>query len=72
MGIFNKAKKLVSKHEEKLDGAIDKTAGFVDEKTHGKHSDKIHKKVESTKGFVDRLASEDEGTTEGGSDTPRD
>lgn len=64
MGIFDQAKKLVSEHEEKLDDAVDKVAGFVDDKTGGKHADKIGKGAGAAKDLIDRLAgSDDDGAT---------
>ena len=52
MGFLDKAKDLLGKHEEKIEGAIDKVAEVVDDKTGGKHTDKIDKGVEAAKGFV--------------------
>ncbi len=57
MGLLDKAKALLGQHEEKVEGAIDKVAEVVDDKTGGKYADKIDKGVEAAKGFV----GEDEG-----------
>ena len=62
MGLLDKAKELLGKHEEKVEGAIDKVAEVVDDKTGGKYTDQIDKGVESAKGLV--------GDEEGGPTTP--
>lgn len=62
MGIFDKAKQLLGKNEEKIESAIDKAAGAIDDRTKHKHSDKITKGVDAAKGLVERLG---EGETEG-------
>jgi hypothetical protein len=52
MGFRDKAKDLLGKHEEKVEGAIDKVAEVVDEKTGGKYTDKIETGVEKAKDLV--------------------
>lgn len=52
MGFLDKAKDLMGKHEEKIEGAIDKVAGLADDKTGGAHTDKIEKGVDAAKDFV--------------------
>jgi hypothetical protein len=52
MGFLDKAKDLLGQHEEKVEGAIDKVAEVVDEKTGGKYADQIDKGVDAAKGFV--------------------
>jgi hypothetical protein len=52
MGIFDKAKGLLGQHGDKVEGAVDKVADMVDEKTGGKYADQIDKGAESAKGFV--------------------
>ena len=52
MGLLDKIKGLAGQHAEKVEGAIDKVADVVDEKTGGKYADKIDKGVEAAKGFV--------------------
>ena len=52
MGFLDKAKAMLGQHEEKVEGAIDKVAEVVDEKTGGKYADQIDKGVEKAKGFV--------------------
>ena len=59
MGLLDKAKALLGKHEEKVEGGIDKVADVADDKTGGKHTDKIEKGVEAAKGFV----GDEEGAT---------
>ncbi len=53
MGLLDKAKALLGRHEEKVEGAIGKVADVVDDKTGGKYADKIDKGVEAAKDFVD-------------------
>lgn len=70
MGLMDKLKKVtkqagkaVADNEEKIDDAIDKAAGFADDKTKGKHTDKIDKAVDAAKKGVDKVAEQgDEGT----------
>ena len=52
MGLFDRAKELADKHADKVEGAIDKVADVVDEKTGGKYADQIDKGVDAAKGFV--------------------
>jgi len=52
MGLFDKVKDLAGQHADKVEGAIDKVAGVVDEKTGGKYADHIEKGAEAAKGFV--------------------
>lgn len=62
MGFLDKAKDLLGQHAEKVEGAIDKVADVVDEKTGGKYADQIDKGAEAAKGLV--------GDEEGGSPQP--
>jgi len=59
MGFLDKAKDLLGQHEEKVEGALDKVADVVDEKTGGKYADKIDQGQDAAKGFI----GEDEGDT---------
>ncbi len=52
MGLLDKAKQLLGQHGDKVEGAIDKVAGVVDEKTGGKYADQIDKGAEAAKGLV--------------------
>jgi len=71
MGFLDKVKGLAGQHADKVEGAIDKVAGVVDEKTGGKYADQIDRGAETAKGFVDgdgeNVAVGDE---EGGPTTP--
>jgi hypothetical protein len=60
VGILDKAKSLIGRHEEKVDDAIDKVADVADDKTGGKHSDKIEAAAEKAHEVVDDLANDDE------------
>ena len=53
MGLFDKVKNLAGQHAYKVEGALDKVAEVVDEKTGGKHTEQIEKGVDAAKGFVD-------------------
>ena len=55
MGFIDKIKDAVSDNADKADGAIDKVADMVDDKTGGKHHDKIEGAVDKAKGLVDKL-----------------
>ena len=65
MGFLDKAKELAGQHADKVEGAIDKAADMVDEKTGGKYADHLDKGAEAAKGFVDgdgeRVTVRDEG-----------
>ena len=52
MGLFDKVKGLAGQHADKVEGAIDKAADVVDQKTGGKYSDRIDKGTEAAKGFL--------------------
>lgn len=59
MGLFDKAKNLIGKNEEKVDDLIDKAADVVDDKTGGKHTDKIEGAVDKAHDAVDKLGNKD-------------
>ena len=52
MGLFDRAKELADKHADKVEGAIDKVADVVDEKTGGKYGDQVDKGAEAAKGLL--------------------
>ena len=52
MGLFDKGKELADKHADKVEGAIDKVADVVDEKTGGKYSEKSDQGAEAGRGYV--------------------
>jgi hypothetical protein len=58
MGVFDKVKKLAEEHSEKLEGAVDKAAEVIDEKTGGKYSEQIESGTEKAKGFLEDLGNE--------------
>ncbi len=55
-GLFDKAKNLLGAHADKVEGAVDKLAEVVDEKTGGKHTEKIEKGVDQAKNAIKGLA----------------
>ena len=56
--LFDKAKNLLEENADKVDGAVDKLAQVVDEKTGAKFKDKIAKGADQAKsaikGFVEK------------------
>jgi catechol 2,3-dioxygenase-like lactoylglutathione lyase family enzyme len=52
----DRSKGFLQKHDERIEEAIDKAAGFVDEKTKGKYSERIGTVAGKAKGTVDKLA----------------
>ena len=54
-GVRSKAAKTVGDHEDTIDDAIDKVAGFADDKTGGKHSDTIDNVADTAKDAVETL-----------------
>ena len=61
MGIFDNIGEQVAQHGEAIDQAIEKGAGFIDEKTGGKHSDQISQAADFVKDKVVDLAHKKEG-----------
>ena len=55
MGIFDKAKDLISGNKEQVKGGIDKAADVVDDKTGNQHTDKIETAADKAKDVVDKL-----------------
>ena len=55
MGIFDKAKDLVSDHEDQVKDGIDKVADLVESKTPDKFDDKVESGAEQLKGLIDKL-----------------
>jgi len=59
MGFLDDAKKkatgLLKGRGKQVEGAIDKAADVVDDKTGGKHTDKIDSAAEKAKDVVDKL-----------------
>lgn len=53
--IKDKVGDLADEHGEKVEGAIDKVADVVDDKTKGKHTDKIEKAADKAKDTVGKL-----------------
>lgn len=55
MSFIDKAKDLLGKNAEKVEGAIDKAGDFVDEKTGGKFKDVVDKAQDAAKNAADKL-----------------
>ena len=56
MGIFDKAKDLLSEHNDKVDAGIDKAADLVNQRTGGQHADKIGNATEQAKAKLDEFS----------------
>ena len=54
-----KAKDAVAKNSDKIDGAVDKAADFVDDKTKGKYADKVDTVQNKAKEAVEKLADDE-------------
>jgi hypothetical protein len=52
MGLLDKAKALVRKHEDKVDDGIEKAGDLIDDKTKGKHTEKIDEVVDKAQDFT--------------------
>ena len=52
MGLFDKIKDLADEHADKVEGAIDKVAEVVDDKTGGKYSEHIATGADKAKQLV--------------------
>lgn len=60
MGIFDKAKDLLGDKPEIVDGAVDKAAGLVDEKTGGKFDGQINQGAEFAKDKAEEYLNADD------------
>jgi hypothetical protein len=56
VGILDKAKRLLGKHDEQAKDVVEKVADVVDDKTGGKHSEKIDDAATKAKEQIDKLA----------------
>lgn len=52
MGIFDKAKDVLSEHSEQVDQAIDKAAEVADDKTGNQHTEQIDQAAEQVKNVI--------------------
>ncbi|QDP97166.1 antitoxin [Microlunatus elymi] len=59
MGIFDKAKDLLSDNKDKVADGIDKAADMADQKTGGEYSEKIDQGAEAAKEKADDLLDQD-------------
>lgn len=59
MALLDTIKKALRGKGKQVEGAIDKAADVIDDKTGGKHSDKIDDVAEKAKDVVDKLDDED-------------
>lgn len=59
MALLDTIKKALRGKGQQVEGAIDKAADLVDDKTGGQHTDKIDDVAEKAKDFVEKL--DDEG-----------
>jgi hypothetical protein len=67
MGLLDKVKELFSQNTDKVDEAIDKVGGIVDDKTQGKYKDVVDKAQEAAKSAIDKDKPADSpGATPGG------
>jgi hypothetical protein len=55
MGLLDKAKGLIGKHEDQAKDTVDKVAEVADDKTGGKHTEKIEDAAEKAKDTIDKL-----------------
>lgn len=51
-GLIGKGKEAAAQNAEKIEGAVDKAGGFIDDKTGGKYSDKIEKGKDAAKKVI--------------------
>ena len=55
MGFLDKITDAVGDHAEQVEGAVDKAADLIDEKTGKKHSDQIDQAADKAKGLIEKL-----------------
>ncbi len=58
--LFDKAKNLLEENADKVEGAVDKLAEVVDEKTGGKHKDQIDKGADRAKNAIKDFVKKDQ------------
>ncbi len=58
--LFDKAKNLLEENQDKVEGAVDKLAEVVDEKTGGKHKAKIEKGADQAKNAIKGFVKKDQ------------
>ncbi len=58
-GLKDKAGELVAGQSDNIEGALDKAADFIDDKTGHKHTDKIDGAVDKAKELLDNLDGSD-------------
>ncbi len=51
-GLVGKGKEVAAENADKIQAAVDKAGGFIDEKTHGKYSDQIGKGAAALKNAI--------------------
>ena len=51
-GLVGKGKEVAAQNADKIENAVDKAGGFIDEKTKGKYSSQIDKGTEAVKGAI--------------------
>lgn len=51
-GLVGKGRKVAAANADKIEAAVDKAGGFIDEKTHGKYSDQIGKGAAALKNAI--------------------
>lgn len=59
MGILDSIKGLFGKHEETIDGGVDKAADAVDDKTGGKYSEHVDTATDKAHDVIDDLGNND-------------
>ena len=58
--LFDQAKNLLEENADKIEGAVDKLAEVVDEKTGGKHKDRIDKGADQAKNAIKGFVKKDQ------------
>lgn len=59
--VGEKVKGVITEHQDKIDNAVDKAGGFIDDKTKGRFSDKIGKATDAAHNAVTKLSNDDTG-----------
>ncbi|GGL50686.1 hypothetical protein GCM10011575_06170 [Microlunatus endophyticus] len=59
MGIFDRAKDLLGRKPEAVDGAVDKAADLADDKTGGEYTEQIDKGADIAKDKADEYLKDD-------------
>jgi uncharacterized protein YjbJ (UPF0337 family) len=63
MSIVDKVKELLGKNVDQAEGAVDKAASMIDERTGGKYADKVDMAQQKAKDYIEGQRSQEQPPT---------